>query len=160
MERVLIPADIDQPDRILAGLTARQLLILTPAALPAGVLFLLARPLLPLPVATGWQRRRCWSGWRWPWAARDGISLDRLAVAALRQHLAPRRLVPAPRVSPRRRRGTRPPPPASRPSPRCACPRLGSPLTVSWTSATRAPRYCARRRPSTSRSGPQTSSAP
>jgi hypothetical protein len=51
MERVRIPADIAQPDRILAGLTARQLAILVLAGLPAGLL-LLARPLVPLPVAT------------------------------------------------------------------------------------------------------------
>jgi hypothetical protein len=95
-ERVRIPADIDQPDRILAGLTARQLLILVAAALPAGQLFLLAGPLLPLPLAAALAAPPLLAGVALALGRRDGIGLDRLAVAALRQHLAPRLLVPAP----------------------------------------------------------------
>lgn len=95
-ERARIPADIDQPDRILVGLTARQLLILVVAALPAGLLFLLAGPLLPLPLAAALAAPPLLAGVALALGRRDGISLDRLAVAALRQHLAPRLLVPAP----------------------------------------------------------------
>jgi PrgI family protein len=96
MERVRIPANIDQPDRILAGLTARQLGILVVAGLPTGVLFLLARPLLPLPVATALAAPPLLVGVALALGRRDGVGLDRLALAALGQHLAPRRLVLAP----------------------------------------------------------------
>ncbi len=95
-ERVRIPADIDQPDRILGGLSARQLLILTLAALPAGLLFLLASPLVPLPLAAALAAPPLLAGVALALGRRDGTGLDRLAVAALRQHLAPRLLVPAP----------------------------------------------------------------
>jgi hypothetical protein len=95
-ERVRIPADIDQPDRILGGLSARQLLILTLAGLPAGLLFLLAGQLVPLPLAAALAAPPLLAGVALALGRRDGTSLDRLAVAALRQHLAPRRLVPAP----------------------------------------------------------------
>jgi hypothetical protein len=96
MERVRIPANIDQPDRILAGLTARQLAVLVVAGLPAAVLFLAARPLLPLPVATALAAPPLLIGIALALGRRDGISLDRLALAALAQQLGPRRLVPAP----------------------------------------------------------------
>jgi hypothetical protein len=96
VDRVRIPADIDQPDRLLAGLTARQLGILVAAGLPAGVLFLAARPLLPLPVATALAAPPLLVGVALALGRRDGIGLDRLALAALRQQLRPRRLVFAP----------------------------------------------------------------
>ncbi len=96
MERVRIPAKIDQPDRILAGLTARQLGILVVAGLPAALLFLVARPLLPLPVATALAAPPLLVGVALALGRRDGIGLDRLVLAALRQQLSSRRLVPAP----------------------------------------------------------------
>jgi hypothetical protein len=95
-ERVRIPADTGQPDRILAGLTARQLGILVVAGLPAGLLFLAARPLLPLPVAAGLAAPPLLVGVALALGRRDGVSLDRLALAAVAQRLGPRRLVPAP----------------------------------------------------------------
>jgi hypothetical protein len=98
---VTIPADTGQPDRILAGLTARQLGILALAGLPAGLLFLAARPLLPLPVAAGLAAPPLLVGVALALGRRDGVSLDRLALAGLAQQLAPRHLVPAPEgVSP------------------------------------------------------------
>jgi hypothetical protein len=96
MKRVRIPADVDQPDRILAGLTARQLAILVLAGLPAGLLFLAARPLVPLPVATALAAPPLLVGVALALGRRDGIGLDRLVLAALAQQLGPRRLVPAP----------------------------------------------------------------
>jgi hypothetical protein len=96
MERVRIPANIDQPDRILAGLTAQQLGILVVAGLPAALVFLAARPLLPLPVATALAAPPLLVGVALALGRRDGVGLDRLAVAALRQRLGPRRLVRAP----------------------------------------------------------------
>jgi len=95
-ERVRIPADTGQPDRILAGLTARQLGILVMAGLPAGLLFLATRPLLPLPVAAGLAAPPLLVGVALALGRRDGVSLDRLALAAVAQRLGPRRLVPAP----------------------------------------------------------------
>jgi len=96
VRRVRIPADVDQPDRILAGLSARQLAILATAALPAALVFLAARPLLPLPAATALATPPLLAGVALALGRRDGVSLDRLAAAALRQQLSPRRLVPAP----------------------------------------------------------------
>jgi PrgI family protein len=95
-QRVRMPANIDQPDRILAGLTARQLLILVIAGVPAGLLLLLARQLLPLPAATVVAAPPLLVGAALALGRRDGVALDQLAVAALRHHLAPSRLVPAP----------------------------------------------------------------
>jgi hypothetical protein len=95
-QRVRMPANIDQPDRILAGLTARQLLILVIAGVPAGLLLLLARQLLPLPAATVLAAPPLLLGVALALGGRDGVALDQLAVAAVRHHLAPSRLVPAP----------------------------------------------------------------
>jgi PrgI family protein len=96
MERVRIPADVDQPDRILAGLTARQLAILALAGLPTVLLFLAASPPLPLPVAAALAAPPLLVGTALALGRRDGIALDRLVLAALVQWLGPRRLVPAP----------------------------------------------------------------
>lgn len=96
MERARIPANTDQPDRILAGLTARQLGILIVAGLPAALLYLAARLLLPLPVATALAAPPLLVGVALALGRRDGVGLDRLALAALRQQLGPRRLVHAP----------------------------------------------------------------
>ena len=93
---VAIPADVEREDRVLAGLTARQIAILTVAALALWVAYLATRPFVPLMafapfafivgslvvvVALG---------------RRDGLSLDRFLMAAVRQRHAPRRLVLAP----------------------------------------------------------------
>src|SRR5829696_5563357 len=95
-EPVRIPADVERPDRVLANLTGRQLAILAGAA---AVLYLawtatrtVVPPLLFLtlagPVAAAAATLAL--------GTRDGISLDRLAVAALRQRLAPTHRVTAP----------------------------------------------------------------
>ena len=85
-----IPADVDRPDRILANLTARQVAILAVvgALLYAGyaatrtvvppVVFLIAA--VPVVMATGVLVL----------GSRDGLSLDRLVMAAIRQRLTPR----------------------------------------------------------------------
>jgi PrgI family protein len=93
---VSIPADLDRPDRILVGLTARQLVILAAGGVVAwlleGLLASLMGPaaaaglaapvgLVALALAVGW---------------RDGLPLDRLAAAALGWWRQPRRLVVAP----------------------------------------------------------------
>src|SRR5262249_9312208 len=93
---VRIPADVDREDRLVANLTARQVLILTVtglllygtwtltrAVLPTAVFLLLALPVgaVAAVIALG---------------SRDGISLDRLLAAAVRQRLQPRYRVAAP----------------------------------------------------------------
>jgi hypothetical protein len=93
---VRIPADVDREDRLIANLTPRQLLILivtglglygawaaTRAALPAAVFLLFAVPVgaAAAVLALG---------------TRDGLSLDRLVLAALRQRLQPRYRIAAP----------------------------------------------------------------
>jgi len=93
---VSIPADLDRPDRILLGLSARQLLILATGGLAAWILEALLEPLVGLPAAItlaaplGLVAVALALGWR------EGLPLDRLAVAGLAWRRHPRRLVVAP----------------------------------------------------------------
>lgn len=95
-EPVRIPADVERDDRVLGNLTARQLAILavvgavlygawvaTRNFVPAVVYAVIAVPiaLAAVGVALG---------------SRDGIPLDRLLLAAVRQRVSPRLLVAAP----------------------------------------------------------------
>ncbi|MET8983242.1 PrgI family protein [Streptomyces sp. NPDC004539] len=93
---VRIPADVDREDTVLANLTARQLLILTVTGLvlytawtatrsfvPAGVFLIPATPIAACAVFIALGRR-------------DGLSLDRLLLAAVRQRLAPTLQIAAP----------------------------------------------------------------
>jgi len=91
-----IAANVDREDRLLAGLTARQLVILATAALVAWVLAALARAVLPLPAALGLGWAVLVVGLALSLGRRDGMSLDRLLLAAIRQRRSPRRMVPAP----------------------------------------------------------------
>jgi hypothetical protein len=93
---VRIPADVEREDRILAGLTARQVAILASAAVVMWLAFTATRHLLPLPI---------FAVIAFPFGAitavialgrRDGLPLDRLILAALRQARSPRKLVLAP----------------------------------------------------------------
>lgn len=94
--RVRIPADFERPDKLLAGLTARQLAILATAALGlwagyAATRHLLAPALygaLAIPVAAA----ACLLAL----GQVEGVPADRWVLSAWRQHRAPRRLVPAP----------------------------------------------------------------
>jgi hypothetical protein len=93
--RARIPADLDTPDRLVAGLSAHQLAILTAAAVPLYALWQILGERVPVPalavltavigalavvVALG---------------RRDGLSLDRWLIAAITHRLRPRRLAPA-----------------------------------------------------------------
>jgi hypothetical protein len=108
---VAIPADLDRPDPILVGLSARQLGVLAGAGLVAWLLATLADQLagagagmvaaapvvlVGLGLAVGW---------------RDGLSLDRLAVAAIQWWRQPRRRVVAPDGIPAAPAWAGPPPP-------------------------------------------------
>ena len=94
--RVRIPADVDRPDKLLAGLTARQLAILAVAAIALWAGYAATRHLVP-PAAYGAAAV--------PVAAvaallalgrMEGVPADRWVIAAWRHHRSPRRLVPTP----------------------------------------------------------------
>jgi PrgI family protein len=94
--RARITADVDRPDRILAGLTVRQLVLL---ALPAVVLWAAyaeSRRFVPLPIFAALGTPIVVAMVTVALGRRDGLPLDRLVVAAVRQYRRPRRLVPAP----------------------------------------------------------------
>jgi len=91
-----IPADVEREDRIAFNLTARQLALLAATVIVAWLVASVARLLLPLPVAAGLVVPVLAVGVVVALGQRDGLSLDRLALAALRQARAPRRQVPAP----------------------------------------------------------------
>ncbi|MGP4112971.1 PrgI family protein [Streptomyces sp. 4N509B] len=98
---VRIPADVEREDTVLLGLTARQLMLLSAAGvvlyalytatatlLPPAVFLVAALPIAGVAVLLALGRR-------------DGLPLDRLLLAAIRQHMAPRHRIAAPaRVQP------------------------------------------------------------
>ncbi|TDB76808.1 PrgI family protein [Actinomadura sp. KC216] len=93
---VRIPADVETPDKILAGLTARQVAILAATGAVLWLAFTATRELVPLPV---------FAAAAFPFGAaaavlalgrRDGVGLDRLLLAAIRHARSPHRLVLAP----------------------------------------------------------------
>lgn len=117
MTRIRIPADVDREDRVLAGLTARQLAWLAAggalvaliwwagrAILPPVAVALIAVPIVALFAGIAIGRR-------------DGLTADRLAVAALRHHGGARRLAPAPEGVPTMPRWLDSPQPAAMPFP-------------------------------------------
>lgn len=91
-----IPADIERPDKILAGLTARQVAILTTAAVIIWAGFEATRRLVALPVFAVMAAPVAVAAAALVIGQRDGLSLDRLLIAAWRQARSPRRLVTAP----------------------------------------------------------------
>jgi hypothetical protein len=93
---VPIPADIDRPDKILAGLTARQAAIAATAAVIVWAGFQATRHVLPLPAFAVLATPVAVAATALVIGERDGLSLDRLLAAAWRQARSPRRLVTAP----------------------------------------------------------------
>ena len=94
-----IPADIELPDKILAGLTARQvaiIIIITAAAVITWAGFEASRRLVPLPVLAALAAPVAVAAAALVIGQRDGLSLDRLLIAAWRQARSPRRFVIAP----------------------------------------------------------------
>lgn len=96
MSRVRIPADVEREDRLLAGLSARQLAILAAAGVALWAGYALTKTFLPLPVFAGLAFAVAAAAVVLALGRRDGLSADRLARAALGQVRSPRRLVPAP----------------------------------------------------------------
>ena len=94
--RVRIPADVERPDKLLAGLTARQLAILGVAAVVLWAGYAATRHLVPtvafavvaLPVGAAAAMLAL--------GRFEGIAADRWVSFAWRHHRAPHRLVPAP----------------------------------------------------------------
>ena len=94
--RARIPADLDTPDQLVAGFTARQLALLGAVVVPGYGLWVVLNGRVPgvvlgaggalvgaLTVAVALGRR-------------DGLSLDRWLIAALAHGVRPRRLTPSP----------------------------------------------------------------
>jgi PrgI family protein len=94
--RVRIPADFERPDKILAGLTARQLAILAVAAVVVWALYAATRRVLPvvafgaLALPIGAVAATLALG------SMEGTSADRWVLAAWRHRSSTRRFVPAP----------------------------------------------------------------
>jgi hypothetical protein len=112
---VPIPADIDRPDKILAGLTARQVAIAAIAAVIVWAGFEATRHVLPLPAFAVLATPVALAATALVIGERDGLPLDRLLAAAWRQARSPRRLVTAPEGIPAAPAWTAPagtPPPA------------------------------------------------
>jgi hypothetical protein len=99
-----IPADIERPDKIVFGLTARQALLLGTVGAVLWLGFAAVRHAVPAAVYLAATAPVAAAVAGAVLVTRDGLSLDRLAAAAVRQARAPRRLVTAPG-------GVLPPPP-------------------------------------------------
>ncbi len=91
-----IPADVERADRVAFNLTARQLLILATAGVLAWLLARAAQLLVPPLLAAALALPLVAVGVALALGQRDGLGLDQLALAALRQARTPRRQVPAP----------------------------------------------------------------
>jgi hypothetical protein len=91
-----IPADVERPDKILAGLNARQVAILAGVGAVLLLIFLAVRHLVSPAVYAATAAPVAALAAGVVLGSRDGLSLDRLALAAVRQSRAPRRLVTAP----------------------------------------------------------------
>jgi len=93
---VPIPADLDRDDRILLGLSARQLATLTVAGVAAWTLGGLLDQLVGFPVAAAVAAPVALAGVALALGWHDGLPLDRLALAGLAWGRGPKRLVVAP----------------------------------------------------------------
>ena len=91
-----IPADIERPDKMVAGLTARQVAILATAAVIIWAAFEATRRLVAPPVFAVLAAPVAVAAAALVTGQRDGLTLDRLLIAAWRHARSPRRLVTAP----------------------------------------------------------------
>ncbi|MDQ0772880.1 hypothetical protein QF026_001346 [Streptomyces aurantiacus] len=93
---VRIPADVDREDTVLANLTARQLMLLAVTGIVLYGLWSLTRAFVPLPVFLIPAVPIGAAAVFLALGRRDGMALDRLMLAALRQRMTPRHQVAAP----------------------------------------------------------------
>ena len=94
--RVRIPADVDREDRILAGLTARQLAILSVAALALWAGYAFSRHRVPLAAYAAVALPVAALAAALALGRLEGMAADRWLGAAWRHRASPHRLVPAP----------------------------------------------------------------
>ena len=116
-EPVPIPADVELPDKVLAGLTARQVAIAAVAAVIIWAGFQATRHVMPLPAFAALAAPVGLAAAALVIGERDGLPLDRLLLAAWRQRARPAPPGHRPRGHPRPARLGRPRP-ARRPRPR------------------------------------------
>src|SRR3954471_7073170 len=93
---VRIPADVDMHDRVLGPLTARQLAILAAAGAVLYLIWAATRTLVPIPVFLAFAVPVGAASAMLALGKRDGVPMDKLLVAAIRQRVAPRHQVAAP----------------------------------------------------------------
>jgi len=93
---VRIPADVDREDRLIADLTARQVLILALTGIVLYLAWTLTHTLVPLAVFGLLAAPVAATAGVLVLGRRDGLTLDRLLVAALRQRTSPRHRINAP----------------------------------------------------------------
>jgi hypothetical protein len=94
--RARVPADVEAPDRIVWGLTARQVAILAVAAAIGYLIFQGLSPVLPPAVAAALLIPLAGMAVALALGRRDGVALDVWLVAAIRHRRSPGRAVPAP----------------------------------------------------------------
>ncbi|MBB5808885.1 hypothetical protein F4560_008653 [Saccharothrix ecbatanensis] len=93
---VRIPADVDMHDRVLGPLTARQLAILAAAGAVLYLIWAATRAVVPIPVFLAFAVPVGAASAMLALGKRDGVPMDKLLVAAIRQRVAPRHRVAAP----------------------------------------------------------------
>jgi len=94
--RVRIPADVERPDKLLSGLTARQLAILGVAAVVLWGAYAGTRHVVPTAVFAVVAIPVAAAATMLALGRFEGVAADRWVSAAWRHHCSPRRLVPAP----------------------------------------------------------------
>jgi PrgI family protein len=94
--RVRVPADVDMADRIFAGLTARQLVILGGHGTLLLLLYMGLGERVPLPVFGAVAVPIALVGLLWATTSPEGTTWERIGLAALRHFRTPRRRVLAP----------------------------------------------------------------
>lgn len=94
--RARIPADLNAPDRLVAGLTARQVAILAIAAVPVYLAWQQLTDQIPIPVLAAVTAPVAAVAAGLALGRRDGLGLDAWLIAALAHRHRPRRLAPAP----------------------------------------------------------------
>ncbi|MFC5830625.1 PrgI family protein [Nonomuraea insulae] len=99
-ETVRIPADVEQEDKILSNLTARQVVILGATGALLYAAYLAAGDRIPLPVFAAAALPIVVIGIVLAIGKRDGVSLDRYLLAAIRYQRSPKLLVSASEETP------------------------------------------------------------
>jgi hypothetical protein len=97
---VRIPSDVDREDRVLANLTARQLVILIVTAFVLYAAWNLSQPWVPIPAFLAGAVPIAAAAVILALGTRDGLTLDRFLLAAIQQRLHPRLHVTAPEGQP------------------------------------------------------------